>query len=55
MKTKTVQMADDLPSTTSVETAEISFVENLLKTSQNDFNGEIPFTHSEGLIQKIEK
>ena len=53
METKIVQMADDLTSTTSVETAGILIAENLLTTSE--FNGEIHSCNSEGLIQKIEK
>ena len=41
-------MADDLTSTTLVETAEILFAENLHATSTSDFNEEISFMHSEG-------
>ena len=66
METKIVQMADDLTSTTSVETAGILIAENLLTTSEfngeihtdnetSEFNGEIHSCNSEGLIQKIEK
>ena len=47
---KIVQMADDLTSTTSVETAGNLIAENLHMTSENaDFNGLIHSCNSEGL------
>ena len=47
---KIVQMADDLTSTTSVDTAGNLIAENLHMTSENaDFNGLIHSCNSEGL------